>query len=155
MTNSVNARVKHHSKVNFGSKKMFGQKDIGSKKSLDPKKFRSKMILSPIDFESKVILDQKNFWVKKNFGSKKFWFKKNCLDLKTFGQIKFWVAKIFGPKKIWAQYFLMGVLVLVAVALSQENKVNSYSNQLKLSCVCKLEWSLTKRLYMTKQDHTI
>ena len=28
--------------------------------------------------------------------------------------------------------------------LSWENKVNSYSNQWKLSWVCKLEWSLTK-----------
>ena len=29
---------------------------------------------------------------------------------------------------------------------SSENKVNSYSNQLKLSWVCKLEWSLTKKI---------
>ena len=36
----------------------------------------------------------------------------------------------------------MGVVLLLVVPW--ENKVNSYSNQLKLSWVCKLEWSLTK-----------
>ena len=37
---------------------------------------------------------------------------------------------------------LLLVLVLV-VLVTGENKVNSYFNQLKLSWVCKSEWSLT------------
>ena len=36
----------------------------------------------------------------------------------------------------------MGVIVVV-VLVSGDNKVNSYSNMLKLSWVCKSEWSLT------------
>ena len=34
--------------------------------------------------------------------------------------------------------------LLLVLLVPWENKVNSYSNQLKLSLVCKLEWSLTK-----------
>ena len=35
------------------------------------------------------------------------------------------------------------------IVLTCENKVNSYSNQLKFSWVCKLEWSLTKTWLVT------
>ena len=46
--------------------------------------------------------------------------------------------------------FWCGLLLLLL--WQGENKVNSYSNQLKVSWVCKLEWNLTKeQLYWAKQ----
>merc|ERR1711954_379967 len=39
--------------------------------------------------------------------------------------------------------------------LPWENKVNSYSNQLKLSWVCKLEWSLTIKARIKQLDRCI
>ena len=42
-------------------------------------------------------------------------------------------------------------LFFLLVLVPWENKVNSYSNQLKLSWVCKLEWSLTINKYLIKE----
>ena len=41
---------------------------------------------------------------------------------------------------------LCGLLFLLLFLWHGENKVNSYSNQLKLCWVCKLKWSLTKAI---------
>ena len=42
----------------------------------------------------------------------------------------------------------MRVLIVLVVVVTGENKVNSYFNQLTLSWVCKLEWSLTAVIMM-------
>ena len=44
------------------------------------------------------------------------------------------------------------VLVVVVVLVTEENKVNSFSNQLKLSWACKLEWSLTNGTFQLKSE---
>ena len=48
----------------------------------------------------------------------------------------------------WGLFFLPSFFFF----FQWENKVNSYSNQLKLSWICKLEWSLIIVLYEEKED---
>ena len=63
-TSWPNTRVKLHSQVYFGSKKILFQKIVG------PKNFGSKKFLVKKILCWKKIINSKKFWVQKNFGTK-------------------------------------------------------------------------------------
>ena len=82
-TSWANVRVKLHSQVHFGSKKVLGPKQLGVIKNLESNKFWIQNNVEPKKskfkkFRVKKILCQKNFGLKKFCVEKSFWSKKSC-----------------------------------------------------------------------------
>ena len=64
-TSWANARVKPHSQVHFGSKKLFGPKNLNSQKKFESKKFGVQKMCIKTNFVAKNIFGPKNFQLQK------------------------------------------------------------------------------------------